>query len=63
MTPPVIVRRSEAIVPSVRETMDRAANQYLGLAERVYAHAWVCDTVFAVEVPIASPAVEAVTTV
>jgi hypothetical protein len=63
MTPPVIIRRSEAIVPSVRETMDRAANQYLGLAERVYVHAWVCDTVFAVEVPIASPAVEAVTTV
>lgn len=62
MTPPVLVRRSEVLVPSVRQTMDRTANQYLALAERVYAHAWACDEVVAVQVPIASPAVEAVTT-
>lgn len=61
MTPPVLVRRSEIIVPPVWETADRIHNQFMALAERVYAHAWVCDTVFAVEVPVAAPAVQAVT--
>lgn len=58
MTPPVLIRRSEVMVPSVLSTMDRVANQYLALAERVYTHAWLCDTVFAVEVPIAAPRVD-----
>lgn len=62
MTPPVLVRRSQVIVPQVIETMDRSLNQYMALAERVYAHTWACDSVFAVQVPIAAPAVEAVTT-
>lgn len=57
MTPPVLIRRSTAIIPDVRMTMDRAANQYMGLAERTYAHTWVCGNVHAVQVPIMSPAV------
>lgn len=62
MTAPVLIRRSPVVVPDVLATMDRLQNQYMALAERVYTHTWTCDTVFAVEVPIASPAVEAVTT-
>lgn len=58
MTPPVLIRRSSVMVPDVTATMDRTANQYLALAERVYAHTWLCDTVFAVQVPIAAPAVD-----
>lgn len=58
MTPPVLIRRSEIMVPDVLATMDRVANQYMALAERVYAHTWVCDSVFAVQVPIAAPAVD-----
>lgn len=62
MTPPVIIRRSQVIVPPALSTLDRTTNQYMGLAERVYAHTWLCDQVYAVQVPVASPAVEAVTT-
>lgn len=62
MTPPVLVRRSEVIQRPAWEVADRAANQFIGIAERVYAHAWLCDAVHAVQVPIAAPAVEAVTT-
>lgn len=58
MTPPVLIRRSEVIVPPALATLNRSTNQYLALAERVYAHTWVCDEVFAVEVPIASPKVD-----
>lgn len=57
MTPPVLIRRSEVIVPDVTATMDRSLNQYMALAERVYAHTWVCDSVFAVQVPLAAPGV------
>lgn len=58
MTPPVLIRRSPVVVPDVTATMDRTANQYMALAERVYTHTWVCDSVFAVEVPIAAPKVD-----
>lgn len=58
MTPPVLIRRSEVIVPPGVGTFDRATNQYTALAERVYAHTWVCDSVFAVQVPLASPKVD-----
>lgn len=58
MTPPVIIRRSNVIVPDVTATMDRVQNQYMALAERVYAHTWTCDIVHAVEIPLAAPAVE-----
>lgn len=58
MTPPVLIRRSPVMVPPVIQTMDRSLNQFLALAERVYAHTWACDSVFAVQVPIAAPAVD-----
>lgn len=53
MTPPVWIRRtSEVLVQNVTDTMDRLTNQYMGLAERVYAHTWECPTVHAVQVPV-----------
>lgn len=58
MTPPVLIRRSDVIIPDVLMTMDRSANQYLALAERVYAHTWICDTVHAVQVPLSAPKVD-----
>jgi hypothetical protein len=58
MTPPVLIRRSSVMVPDVLATMDRLQNQYMALAERVYAHTWVCDSVFAVEVPMSAPKVD-----
>lgn len=57
MTPQVYIRHSATIRPSVRDTMDRTFNQYLALAERTYAHTWACDVVYAVQVPVDSPAV------
>lgn len=57
MTPPVTVRRSAVIQPDVTATMDRVQNQWLALAERVYAHTWACPVVYAVQVPVAAPAV------
>ncbi|MGS2588096.1 hypothetical protein [Streptomyces hebeiensis] len=57
MTPPVWIRRmQQPIVPDVVQTMDRIHNQYMALAERVYAHTWACDIVHAVQVPVAAPA-------
>jgi hypothetical protein len=55
MTPPVTVRRGDVIQPDVIATMDRATNQYFALAERVYLHTWACDTVHAVQIPVAAP--------
>jgi hypothetical protein len=57
MTPPVTIRRSAVIQPDVTATMDRVHNQWLALAERVYAHTWACPVVYAVQVPVAAPAV------
>lgn len=58
MTPYVVVRRSGIIAQDdPRAFLDRAANQYMGLAERVYAATWTCPVVHAVQVPIAAPAV------
>lgn len=45
--------------PDPRRVMDRAANQWDVVAERVYAAAWTCPEVFAVQVPIAAPATAA----
>lgn len=58
MTPPVLIRRSPVITPPGLGTFDRTTNQYMSLAERVYAHTWACDSVFAVQVPIAAPKVD-----
>lgn len=56
MTPPVWIRRmARPIVPDVTATMDRLHNQYMALAERVYAHTWACPIVHAVQVPITAP--------
>lgn len=58
MTPPVLIRRSPVMVPDVTATMNRTANQWMALAERVYAHTWICDAVFAVQVPLSAPKVD-----
>jgi len=53
MTPYVAVYRSALIAQDdPRAFLDRSANQYLGLAERVYAATWTCDVVHAIEVPV-----------
>lgn len=55
------VWRSEDIMArvSVERAMDRTLNQWDAIAERVYAAAWSCPEVFAVQVPIAAPATAA----
>lgn len=58
MTPYVWIQRSVIIAQDdPRSFVDRAANQFMGLAERVYAATWTCDVVHAVQVPVAAPAV------
>lgn len=57
MTAPVTVWQSEVMTQDVRRTMDRTLNQWDAIAERVYAAAWDCPNVFAVQIPVAAPAV------
>jgi len=58
MTPPVWIRRSDVIAQTdMSSALDRISNQYMGLAERVYAHTWTCPVVHAVQIPLAAPAV------
>lgn len=59
MTPQVYLWSSAVNQPDPVQTLDRSLNQWMALAETVYAHAWLCDTVFAVQVPIAAPATAA----
>lgn len=59
MTSQVRVRRSPVVVPDVRETLDRAANQWVVEAVRAYAFQWDCPEVFAIPVPVAAPATAA----
>ena len=61
MTGYVGVWRSENIMArvNVQRAMDRTLNQWDAIAERVYAAAWACPEVFAVQVPIAAPATAA----
>jgi len=59
MTPQVYLWSSAVNQPDPVQTLDRTNNQWMALAETVYAHAWICDTVFAVQVPIAAPATAA----
>lgn len=57
MTPYVVIKRSGIIQQDdPRDFLDRASNQFMGLAERVYAATWTCPVVHAVQVPIAAPA-------
>lgn len=57
ITSSVTVWSNTVSQPDPRMTLDRAANQWDVVAERVYAHAWDCPDVFAVQVPLAAPAV------
>lgn len=57
MTPAVHLWATSVDQPDPLATLDRVNNQWMALAETVWAHAWLCDTVFAVQVPIAAPAV------
>ena len=45
--------------PDPRRVMDRTLNQWDVVGERIYAAAWACPEVFAVQVPIAAPATAA----
>lgn len=45
--------------PDPQRVMDRTLNQWDVVSERVYAAAWSCPEVFAVQVPIAAPATAA----
>lgn len=61
ITSPVTVWRSGILPqPDPRQTLDRSLNQWDVVAEEVFAHAWDCPDVFAVQVPIAAPGVVAV---
>jgi hypothetical protein len=46
--------------PDPRRVMDRTLNQWDVVSERVYAAAWACPEVVAVQVPLAAPATAAV---
>ena len=60
ITSPVTVWRSGVLPqPDPRQTLDRSLNQWDVVAEEVFAHAWDCPDVFAVQVPIAAPATAA----
>lgn len=61
ITPPITIWRSGVLPqPPARQTFDRTLNQWDTVAEEVFAHAWDCDAVFAVEVPAGAPGVVAV---
>lgn len=57
MTPAVHLWSTSVDMPDPRATLDRTLNQWMGLAETVWLHTWLCDTVFAVQIPLAAPAV------
>ena len=57
MTGPVTLWRADIPQPDPRQVFDRAANQWDVVAERVYAATWDCPNVFAVQIPVAAPAV------
>lgn len=60
MTPQVVVWRQLIDQVSATATLDRVANQWDTLAERVYVVAYDCqDSIFAVQVPLAAPAAAA----
>lgn len=46
--------------PDPQRVMDRTLNQWDVVGERIYAAAWACPEVFAVQVPVAAPGVVAV---
>lgn len=60
ITPQTYVWSTGVQQPDPIQTLDRLSNQWLGLAETVYLHAWVCGDVVAVQIPVAAPAVATV---
>lgn len=56
-TAAVHIWRSEIMVPDVTQTFDRTLNQWNVAAERVYAATWECPETWAVQIPLAAPAV------
>jgi len=61
MTSQTDIRRTTPFVPPIPETFDRINNQYVIEAIRAYAFTWDCPEVFAVEIPIAAPAIVDIT--
>lgn len=59
MTPQVYLWETQVPQPDPVQTLDRLHNQWMAVAESVWAHAWLCDTVLAVQVPVAAPAAAA----
>ena len=57
MTPAVHLWSTSVDQPDPTATLDRVNNQWMALAETVWMHSWICDTVFAVQIPLAAPAV------
>lgn len=60
MTSSLEIRRTGIWSPPLDQVFDRAANQRLAEATRAYAFTWDCPEVFAVQVPVAAPAVATV---
>lgn len=56
MTPQVYLWSSAVNQPDPVQTLDRTFNQWMAVAETVWLHTWLCDTVVAVQVPVAAPA-------
>lgn len=59
MTPQVYLWETQVAQPDPVQTLDRLHNQWMAVAESVWVHAWLCDTVVAVQVPVAAPAAAA----
>lgn len=59
ITPQVYLWSTQVRTPDPVQTMDRLNNQWMGLAETVYLHTWVCGDVVAVQIPVAAPATAA----
>lgn len=57
MTAMVDIRRTPVFVPPLDQVFDRTNNQWMAEAIRAYAFTWDCPEVFAVQVPVAAPAV------
>lgn len=60
ITPQTYVWSTDVAQPDPIQTLDRLNNQWMGLAETVYLHTWVCADVVAVQIPLAAPGVSTV---
>jgi hypothetical protein len=52
MTPVVTIWRSDISVPDPAMTFNRTTNEMFAVAERDYTQSWLCDTVFAIQLPL-----------